>query len=686
MSNLNDRQDFLNRITDLINTNITNDQFGVSELAREMGMSRSNLHRKVISYTGSSVSRFICKVRLERAKVLLEESVSTISEIAFETGFHSVTYFTKCFKEHFGYPPGEERKKVSGAAREKETHDHKIKSVLGKTRMSIWYLYTAIIILILLVVLIVVFKPSPEKAESLDKSIAVLPFINDSPEEENTYFINGTMESILNHLCKIADLRVVSRSSVEQYRDTVVFIPDVARRMKVSYVLAGSMQKYGNQIRMTLRLIDREDNHVWSEQYDREITNIEEHLSLQSEIAQIVAEELQAVITPEEKQLMEDIPTENKTAWDFYLRGTELSNYWADRVSLFRARDLFRYSLEIDPEFSYPYVGIAQVYSFLYERNPFDNALYLDSIIAYAEKTLSLDNQMYYAYAVKGNYYRYKGEMHTALEMYDKAVELNPSLFDAYNHKAWLYLRLGDYPKSIENFYKMSQLERGPSLPDILRNLGFVYWTAGFTEKQIELADEAFSLDQDTLEYYSQLMLSYSSTGNIDKTIEYGRKVLALDSINRHSLLSLGESYLYRRQLDTAQLYFDRYLEVMEAEGVLVPNFLHLVAYTYQQNGDLNRAKTYIEKRFEYYEDSDDHANLAATYMLMGDIQMVYYHFSELVKSEVFAIWHLNSLNLPMWDKIRSEPEFLQVVDAIEENYYKQHERVRQQLEANNML
>lgn len=109
MPNQKDKESFLTRLTEIIHTYITNEQFGVNELARELGMSRSNLHRKVISYTGSSVSKFICNVRLNKAKELLIESTFTISEIAFETGFHSVTYFTKCFHDRYGYPPGEAR-------------------------------------------------------------------------------------------------------------------------------------------------------------------------------------------------------------------------------------------------------------------------------------------------------------------------------------------------------------------------------------------------------------------------------------------------------------------------------------------------------------------------------------------------------------------------------------------------
>jgi len=141
-----------------------------------------------------------------------------------------------------------------------------------------------------------------EKNVILDKSIAVLPFRNESTDEQNSYFINGTMESILDNLCKIKDLRVTSRTSVEQYRTEARSVPDIAQALHVGYVLEGSGQKIGNRILLTVQLIHGEsDQHIWSEQYDERISEMEDLIDLQSDIARSIAAELQAIITPEEK-------------------------------------------------------------------------------------------------------------------------------------------------------------------------------------------------------------------------------------------------------------------------------------------------------------------------------------------------------------------------------------------------
>jgi TolB-like protein len=224
--------------------------------------------------------------------------------------------------------------------------------------------YISFVVIIALIVLNIIPRTNTSKeAEILDKSIAVLPFRNDSPEETEMFFINGTMESILDNLCKIKDLRVVSRTSVEQYRDHPKPIPTVGEEMNVSYIIEGSGLKHGDNVRLTIQLIDAiNDKHIWSNTYNRKT---EEIFELQSEIAQLVARELEAIISPEEKELIEKIPTTSLTAHDFYQRGREEHNqYWLDndnKTALERAEEMYKEALEYDPTFALAYTGLAYI-------------------------------------------------------------------------------------------------------------------------------------------------------------------------------------------------------------------------------------------------------------------------------------------------------------------------------------
>jgi AraC-like DNA-binding protein len=172
-------EDFLERLTEITKANLTNSQFGVSELAREMGMSRSNLHLRVKKVAKTSVSQFINRVRLKKAMELLKQESLTVSEAAFESGFHSVTYFTKCFSDFYGYPPGEAGK-----------HDEKEEFPAGfqkenPVNYKKWALITVLVLAILIPVVAFTYsifsnKILASKTIEPEKTIAVLPFKNDS--------------------------------------------------------------------------------------------------------------------------------------------------------------------------------------------------------------------------------------------------------------------------------------------------------------------------------------------------------------------------------------------------------------------------------------------------------------------------------------------------------------------------
>ena len=175
-----------------------------------------------------------------------------------------------------------------------------------------------------LIVLGYFFIPKLSKSsEPVEKSIAVLPFINDSPDKENAYFINGIMDEILNNLQKIKDFRVLSRPSVEQYRgETKLTLSEIAKKLNVNYIVDGRGQKYGNKIVLRVQLIAADnEKHLWGKSYEQEIHETTDIINIQSQIAQSIAAELKATITPEEKQLIEKIPTTDLAAYDSYLKG-----------------------------------------------------------------------------------------------------------------------------------------------------------------------------------------------------------------------------------------------------------------------------------------------------------------------------------------------------------------------------
>jgi TolB-like protein len=157
-----------------------------------------------------------------------------------------------------------------------------------------------------------------------DKSIAVLPFDNRSNREEDQFFTDGIHDDLLTTIAKIGSMKVISRTSVMEYRDTVKKIPQIAQELGVANILEGSIQRSGNRVRINVQLIEvATDGHLWAETYDRELT-AEELFAVQSEISRMIADALQAELSPDEKLRVEARPTDNLQAYEAYMRGRQL--------------------------------------------------------------------------------------------------------------------------------------------------------------------------------------------------------------------------------------------------------------------------------------------------------------------------------------------------------------------------
>ena len=246
---------------------------------------------------------------------LLKENSFTVSEVSYKVGFSSPSYFIKCFRDLYGYPPGEANQHIQ------EENEVKPDRIPNKKKNKI-ILASVILVLIIVTILFTVIKPIAFVQRELEKSIAVLPFKNDSNDSTNVYIVNGLMEAILNNLQKIEDLRVISRTTVEKYRNTGMTIPEIARELNVSYFVEGSGQKIGDEVLLNIQLIEGpSDRHMWAEQYKRKTTNI---FTLQNEIAQNIAGKVEVIITPEENERLNKVPTRNPVAYDNFLKGLDL--------------------------------------------------------------------------------------------------------------------------------------------------------------------------------------------------------------------------------------------------------------------------------------------------------------------------------------------------------------------------
>ncbi len=331
------------------------------------------------------------------------------------------------------------------------------KEGIKKSKKSLIFWLSGLILVVAIVVLaLLVFKIQGGKRQTkeLEKSIAVVPFLNDSPDEENTYFINGIMDEILVNLQTIKELRVISRTSVEKYRDSdKSSIPEIAKELGVNYIVEGSGQKYGNTFSLRVQLIRAaKESHLWAESYEKEIKDINDILSIQRQIAQAIAEELKAIITPQEKQLIEKIPTTNLTAYDLFLKGNqEYWSYWSkgNLDHIYKSLDYLRKSIELDPEYSMAYTGLGRNYWLLGHMDPNPSPDMWEESRRLLKKAIDLDPENGWAYAeLAVVQHNWDWDSIAARKSFEKAIYLSPNTPDIYIHYFYLEYRLGNCDKA----------------------------------------------------------------------------------------------------------------------------------------------------------------------------------------------------------------------------------------------
>ena len=684
---------FLEKVHKAIENNLASYNFGVEELALEIGISRTHLHRKLKDLTGQSASQIIKEFRLKKAMEMLQNNVATSSEISYQVGFGSPSYFNTCFHEYYGYPPG--KVKHHSTFRTKRIH-----AIPWK------YLFASMAVFVILAWIVFYTISHSGKSEDRkfpEKSIAVLPFFNDSPNEEKMFFINGIMDQILDNLCKVEDLRVLSRLSVEQYRNNPKPTPDIARELNVRYLLGGSGHRDGDSVRLILKLLDgRKDRILWSKSYD---ANIHEIFSMESDIAQMVAGEIEAMITPEEKELIEKIPTTNLTAHVFYMRGREeMVKYytsWTDIEAVEKAEDFFNRALEYDSSYADVYAGLAKVYIYKRFWETYWSNEFLDTAMILANKALSLDHQLEEAYIVRGKCYSSKNLANEAIEEYDKAIKLNPNNWEAYDGKGMIYF-MDDFVKTIDNFRRATILNRGTLLPTLLRKYSDAYVQAGFIEKAEYYAKEVLALDGDSTRYYVALSRYVFHSGfgesnkNLKKVTETLEREYLKDTSNVYVLGSLGLNYLYLHQFEESFKYAQKYLERLDQLGASELTDLAEVGYVYLQNGFREEAETYFKKQIDYchqmielgrYYTKFSYYDLASVYAAMGEKDKAYENLRIFNQRDRMPGWAVFNLKyLPLFDSFRDESEFQQIIGDVEAKYQAEHERVRKWLEENDML
>jgi len=327
-------------------------------------------------------------------------------------------------------------------------------------------------------------------AHKVDKSIAVLPFENLSDEKENAYFADGVQDDILTNLSKIGDLKVISRTSVMPYRGAKQSVREIGKALGVSTILEGSVRRSGNRVRVNVQLIDaNNDEHIWASDYDRDLNDI---FAIQTDLAQKIANELQAKLSPMEKAQLENKPTQNN---DAYLALIQARNLFSaeDFEKLKQAEELYDRALNLDPNFAMAAACYSQLEAWIY-RNFDKTPARMEKGRALVQRALELQPDLPEAHLALGYWYYYgDSDFDNALKQFEIARGGLPNDAGAYLAIGAIQRRQGKWDESNASLEKAVSLNPKDTWP--MQNLGINYEMQRNFQAANEIFDRALAID-----------------------------------------------------------------------------------------------------------------------------------------------------------------------------------------------
>jgi TolB-like protein len=333
-------------------------------------------------------------------------------------------------------------------------------------------------------------------AHKVDKSIAVLPFQNLSGDQENAYFADGVQDDVLTNLSKISDLKVISRTSVMQYRGQATNIREIGKALGVSNILEGSVRRSGKRIRVNVQLIDANtDEHLWANDYDRDVTDV---FAIQSDLAREIATALQARLSPAEKSQMTRKPTENGEAYLAFVQAHNLSCAFEDFEKLKQSGQLYERAITLDSNFALAIARYSQLESWI--LHTFDPAAARrEKARALAERALQLQPELPEAHLARGcSYYYGDNDYDAALKEFEIAQRGLPNESEIYLYIGSIQRRQGKWADSTANLEKAVGLNPKDIWP--LQNLTYNYMVLRNYDKANQTIDRALALNPTSLE------------------------------------------------------------------------------------------------------------------------------------------------------------------------------------------
>ena len=460
------------------------------------------------------------------------------------------------------------------------------------------------------------------KVREVNKTIAVMPFVNMSADADNEYFSDGITEELINALTRVDGLQVTSRTSSFSFKGQNEEVREIANRLNVSYVLEGSVRKAGKKVRITAQLISGIDGyHLWSENYNRDLEDIFE---VQDEISRTIALNLREKLSiNEEKKAIVEAPTTDLGAYNLYLQGLFHQNRWTPTHAL-KAIDFYEQAVQAEPGFDLPYVGIARCYGLVGMTGTMDPGTAFEKAYEALQKALKIGESDEARHLLATFEYLYTWDFKKGFKELNRALELNPNNPEVHLTLSLHYLIHGDFKEAT---------------------------------RQVELS---LKVDPLSLEKNRTLADQYYFQEDYEEALRLYDKLLELDPTYRAAIEFKGWTYLMMEEYDKAIRIF---IELGSEKTHAIESDAQL-GYAYALKGDTAKAQEYLDKILKKASKPDSSPgiciDLATVYTGLGDLDSAIDHLETCVETKIGTMVFLNTS--PLWRPLKKKKRFRELV------------------------